>query len=154
MMIFGLGSAFQPSLIVPNRRGAFMTSSTKVNGMFDFITDAFSNTEYDNRRVEASHILVPSEEKASEIKVLLLAGEQTFAEAAQAFSSCPSSQKGGSLGGFEPGKMVKEFDTVCFDESIPVGEVVGPLKTQFGYHLIRVDKRFENQNRSEGTGIG
>ena len=114
---------------------------------------AFGNEEYDDRRVEASHILIPTEEKASEIKALLEAGEQTFPDAARAFSTCPSSQSGGSLGAFEPGKMVKEFDAVCFDESVPVGEVVGPIKTQFGYHLIRLDKRFTNQDRSEGSGV-
>jgi len=154
MMIFGLATAFQPSMIVSMRQRGFITTSTQVNGMFDFLGDAFSNKDYDDRRAKASHILVPTEEKAIEIQALLSAGDQTFSEAAQAFSTCPSSKSGGSLGAFEPGKMVKEFDAVIFDAATPVGDVMGPVKTQFGYHLIRVDERFENQERSEGTGVG
>merc|ERR1719162_2230604 len=48
----------------------------------------------------------------------------------------------------------QEFDAVCFDVSIPLKTIVGPVKSQFGYHLIRVDDRFLNKERSEGTGIG
>jgi len=67
-----------------------------------------------------------------------------------------SKSKGGSLGEFEPGQMVLEFDDVVFEndpkKASEIGAVVGPVKTQFGYHLIRVDKRFENQQKTDGTG--
>ena len=49
--------------------------------------------------------------------------------------------------------MVKEFDAVCFDEAVPVGECVGPIKTQFGWHLVVVQERFINQERSEGSSV-
>jgi len=54
-------------------------------------------------------------------------------------SSCPSSRQGGDLGTFRPGQMVKEFDTVVF--SAPLHQVQGPVKTQFGYHLVEVTSR-------------
>ena len=58
---------------------------------------------------------------------------------AAAHSQCPSGQRGGELGSFSPGMMVPEFDTVVFNEA--VGEVHGPVKTQFGYHLIEITSR-------------
>lgn len=76
-----------------------------------------------------------------------------FAEAAKEFSTCPSAKNGGSLGSFGPKKMVPQFDKVCFDEDVPVGSVVGPVKTVFGYHLILVEDRFKNTVRSEGTSV-
>ncbi len=87
--------------------------------------------------VNASHILVDSEEKANEILTAINAGEITFEDAAKAHSSCPSSAEGGSLGDFGRGQMVPEFDTACFE--MEVGETRGPVKTQFGYHLIRLN---------------
>ena len=62
-----------------------------------------------------------------------------FAEIAKANSTCPSSRQGGDLGSFGPGQMVKEFDTVVF--SAPINVVQGPVKTQFGYHLLEVTSR-------------
>ena len=62
-----------------------------------------------------------------------------FAQVAKDNSTCPSSRSGGDLGSFGPGQMVKEFDTVVF--SAPINEVQGPLKTQFGYHLLEVTSR-------------
>lgn len=126
---------------------------TQLRGMFDFITDAFKNEAFDDRRAKASHILVKSEQEASDIAARLASGETTFGDAARAFSTCPSAKSGGSLGSFEPGKMVKEFDAVCFDEAVPVGECVGPIKTQFGWHLVVVQERFTNQERSEGSSV-
>ena len=58
-----------------------------------------------------------------------------FGEMAKEHSDCPSGREGGSLGEFGPGQMVPEFDTVVFNDA--VGEVHGPVKTQFGYHLIK-----------------
>ena len=88
-------------------------------------------------QVSASHILVDSEDKANELLAKIMAGEISFEDAAREHSSCPSSQQGGSLGEFGRGQMVPEFDTACFE--MEVGEVKGPVQTQFGYHLIRLD---------------
>ena len=62
-----------------------------------------------------------------------------FAELAKANSACPSSAKGGDLGAFPHGQMVKEFDEVAF--KLPVNKVSEPVKTQFGYHLIMTTKK-------------
>ena len=91
--------------------------------------------------VAASHILVDSEEKANEILGKIKAGEMTFEAAAAEFSSCPSSQNGGSLGEFGHGQMVPEFDQACF--AMEVGAISEPVKTQFGYHIIRLDEKNE-----------
>ena len=76
-----------------------------------------------------------------EILAFIQNGEKTFEDAAKEFSSCPSSQRGGDLGQFGKGQMVKEFEDAAFAANI--GEVVGPVKTQFGYHLIKVEKKNE-----------
>jgi len=88
---------------------------------------------------EASHILVKEEAKCESLKEDLLAGKMEFADAAKEFSTCPSGKKGGSLGKFGPGQMVKEFDAVVW--KAPLNEVQGCTKTQFGYHLILVTSR-------------
>ena len=62
-----------------------------------------------------------------------------FGELAKLHSKCPSGAEGGALGTFGPGQMVREFDEVVF--SAPIGEVQGPVKTQFGYHLLEVTAR-------------
>ncbi len=100
---------------------------------FDENPDQFMGQE----TVSASHILVDSEEKANELLAKITAGEISFEDAARENSSCPSSREGGSLGEFGRGQMVPEFDSACF--SMEVGEVRGPVQTQFGYHLIRLD---------------
>jgi peptidyl-prolyl cis-trans isomerase C len=86
----------------------------------------------------ARHILVPTEESCNDLKSQIEGGAD-FAELAKAHSQCPSGQKGGDLGEFSPGQMVREFDDVVFNEE--VGKVHGPVKTQFGYHLIEITKR-------------
>jgi peptidyl-prolyl cis-trans isomerase C len=88
----------------------------------------------------ARHILVSTEEEALDLKRQIEAGAD-FGELARTHSSCPSSHRGGELGEFMPGQMVKEFNDVCFGDDYAVGEVQGPVKTQFGYHLIEVTKR-------------
>jgi len=87
---------------------------------------------------QARHILVSSEEQCNTLKSEIEAGTD-FASIAQQHSTCPSGSQGGDLGEFGPGMMVPEFDKVVF--SAPVGEVQGPVKTQFGYHLLEVTKR-------------
>lgn len=91
--------------------------------------------------VSAKHILTDSEEKCQTILKNIEAGEKTFEDAAREFSTCPSGAKGGNLGEFGKGQMVKEFEDAAFDAEI--GKVVGPVKTQFGYHLIKVEKKNE-----------
>ncbi|MDQ6991310.1 MAG: peptidylprolyl isomerase [Mariprofundaceae bacterium] len=86
----------------------------------------------------ARHILVDSEEKCLQLKTEIEAGAD-FAAVAKENSSCPSSRKGGDLGEFGRGQMVPEFDEVVF--SADVGSVEGPVKTQFGYHLLEVTSR-------------
>ena len=88
----------------------------------------------------ARHILVDSEEKCNELKQLIADGED-FGDLAAEHSSCPSGQQGGALGTFSPGQMVPEFDQAVF--SGEVGVVQGPVKTQFGYHLLEVTERKE-----------
>ncbi|MFZ9079738.1 MAG: peptidylprolyl isomerase, partial [Alphaproteobacteria bacterium] len=79
-----------------------------------------------------------SEELCQELKDKIANGED-FAKLAQQHSSCPSGRSGGDLGSFGPGQMVPEFDRVVF--SATVNEVQGPVKTQFGYHLLEVTSR-------------
>lgn len=86
----------------------------------------------------ARHLLVDSEEKCNELKAAIEGGAD-FAELARQHSSCPSGRNGGDLGEFGPGMMVPEFDKVVF--SAEVGTVQGPVKTQFGYHLLEVTSR-------------
>ncbi len=89
-------------------------------------------------KATARHILVPTEELCVDLKAKIEAGA-SFEDVARQHSTCPSGQSGGGLGEFGPGQMVKEFDTVVFNEA--VGTVHGPVKTQFGYHLIEITSR-------------
>lgn len=91
--------------------------------------------------VNASHILVDSEEKASQLLSDINEGKISFEDCARANSSCPSSEQGGNLGEFTRGQMVPEFDEACF--TMAVGEIRGPIKTQFGYHLIKLNSKKE-----------
>ena len=86
----------------------------------------------------ARHILVSTEQECLDIKAKIDAGS-SFESLAMEHSTCPSGQQGGSLGEFGPGQMVEEFDTVVFNEE--VGKVHGPVKTQFGYHLLEITSR-------------
>jgi peptidyl-prolyl cis-trans isomerase C len=87
------------------------------------------------KEVRAAHILVAKEDKAKELLQMIKNGT-SFADLAKQFSMCPSGRKGGDLGWFGKGMMVKEFEDAAFNHT--KGEVVGPVKTQFGWHLIQV----------------
>ena len=89
-------------------------------------------------KASARHILVPTEDACSALKTQIEGGAD-FAAMAREHSQCPSGKQGGDLGEFSPGQMVKEFDDVVF--SADVGVVHGPVKTQFGYHLIEITNR-------------
>ena len=90
--------------------------------------------------VSAKHILVKDEAKCQEILEEIAAGK-AFEVAAQEYSTCPSGQKGGDLGEFGKGQMVKEFEEAAF--AAEIGQVVGPVATQFGFHLIKVEEKTE-----------
>lgn len=89
-------------------------------------------------RAKARHILVSSQSECENIKKKIEEGAD-FAEMAKKHSSCPSGKQGGALGEFGPGEMVPEFDRVVFKSE--VGKVHGPVKTQFGFHLIEITSR-------------
>jgi peptidyl-prolyl cis-trans isomerase C len=82
--------------------------------------------------MKASHILVSTLEQAQAI--LAEANALNFGSLAQQHSSCPSRAKGGDLGEFGPGMMVKPFEDAT--QATPVGAISQPVQTQFGYHLI------------------
>ena len=89
-------------------------------------------------RASARHILVKTEEACVDLKKQIDEGAD-FADMAKKHSECPSGNEGGGLGAFSPGQMVPEVDTVVFNDD--VGKVHGPVKTQFGYHLIEITSR-------------
>lgn len=92
-------------------------------------------------KATARHILVDSKEACEDLKSQIEAGAD-FASLAQEHSKCPSGSRGGDLGEFTQGQMVPEFDQVVFSEE--VGKVHGPVKTDFGYHLIEITSRTED----------
>lgn len=90
------------------------------------------------KTVEASHILVETEKEAKAIKKELDGGADFAKLAKEKSKDTQSAKNGGSLGSFGPGQMVKEFDEKVF--SMKPGEISDPVKTQFGYHIIKLDK--------------
>lgn len=94
----------------------------------------------DFTQVRAAHILVSTQKEAADLKEKIVSGEMKFEDAAAQYSQCPSGARGGDLGYFGRGMMVKEFEIPSFNE--PVGTVTEPIQTQFGWHLIYViDKK-------------
>jgi peptidyl-prolyl cis-trans isomerase C len=90
--------------------------------------------------VRASHILVKTEQEANDLYDKIVSGKIDFADAAMEKSICPSGRAGGDLGFFGKGMMVKPFEDAAF--SGETGKVSDPVKTQFGWHLIKVvDKK-------------
>ena len=111
---------------------------------------AFALGGGDGATATASHILVKHESTCSELMRELHDGAD-FAQMAAAFSTCPSGKRaGGSLGTFKRGRMVPAFDAVIFDPKSKVGDVLGPIKTQFGFHLIKIHSR----EMPESTALG
>lgn len=117
-------------------------------------TDAAVQAYYEKNKekfriqeVQASHILVDSEKEAEDILVKINEGDD-FAELAKEFSTCPSAEKGGDLGVFVKGQMVKEFEDAAF--ALEVGEISDIVKTDFGFHIIKlVDKKNELKTLEE-----
>jgi len=85
----------------------------------------------------ASHILLKDRSTADKVKKLLDSGDN-FAQMAKRYSTCPSAKKGGDLGEFRKGEMVKPFDQAVFKSGSEQQNYLGPIKTRFGYHLIQV----------------
>lgn len=118
---------------------AVKVSEEDVKKYYEDNLDKFKQGE----TVNADHILVDSEEKALEILEKIESGEMSFGDAAKEFSSCPSGQRGGNLGDFGRGQMVPEFDKAVFE--LAEGEITKtPVKTQFGYHLIKLNSKSDS----------
>ena len=115
-------------------------TSGEVKAFYEDNKEMFKKSE----TVKAKHILVDEEEKANELMAALNAGEIDFEEAAKANSNCPSAAQGGDLGEFGKGQMVPAFEEAAF--AAEVGKVAGPVKTDFGYHIILVDEHAEGGN--------
>lgn len=99
----------------------------------------------EGEKVRASHILVDSEEKAGEIAESIKSGAEFESQAAE-FSSCPSKDRGGDLGEFQRGSMVPEFEDAAF--GMEIGDVSDPVKTQFGYHIIKLTDKKPSEDKS------
>ena len=89
-------------------------------------------------QIRASHILVSTLDEAKTVISELEDGKD-FAKLAKKYSSCPSKEQGGDLGFFSKGQMVKEFEDAAF--SLKKGEISDPVKTQFGYHIIKLTEK-------------
>lgn len=101
-----------------------------------------NKTQFDQpATVSAKHILVDNEELCSEVKERIENGELSFEDAAKEYSTCPSNAQGGSLGVFGRGMMVPEFEEAAF--TLELNTVSEPVKTQFGYHLVKTESKNE-----------
>jgi len=112
-------------------------SEEEIKAYYDENQEQFKKGE----TVSAKHILVETEEKCNEILASITSGEKTFEDAAKESSTCPSGQRGGDLGAFGKGQMVPEFEQAAY--AAEIGQVVGPVQTQFGFHLIKVEAKNE-----------
>ncbi len=118
-----------------------VVSDNEIKDYYDKNTEEFRTDQ-----VKASHILVETEEKAKEIFNRINNGED-FAKLAESFSKdSGTAQRGGDLGFFGKGKMIPEFEKVAF--SLKPGEVSQPLKSRFGYHIIKVIEKKEGSQLS------
>ena len=110
-----------------------------------------ANIERKVKKVQARHILVASKELAEEIKKKVDDGGD-FSKLAEEFSECPSKKRGGDLGWFGKGAMVRPFEVAAF--SADEGAIVGPVKTEFGYHIIYVYEVQDDINPDAGPPTG
>lgn len=139
----GLSTASE--LALENQRRTFMATETLNARVEAEITEekiqAAYDADYANAEPEpqfnASHILVPTEEEALEVKALLDGGAD-FAETAKEKSTGPSGPSGGELGWFGKGMMVEPFEVAVLE--MAAGDVSGPVQTQFGWHIIKVNE--------------
>ena len=140
----GDGAGFESRMAYWKRRAlreAYFDKSIQ-----SLITDAEAKAFYDSQaktarsgpQIRARHILVKTENKANEI-FELIAHDGDFVELAKKHSTGPSAPQGGDLGYFGKGQMVPEFQKAAF--ALKVGEVSHPVKTKFGWHIIKVEGR-------------
>ncbi len=106
--------------------------------------DANKDKYQEGESISASHILVKTEDEAKTIVGELKSGKD-FAELAKAKSTGPSGPQGGSLGSFGRGRMVPAFEQAAF--ALKAGEVSEPVKTRFGWHVIKVTERSEGKQQ-------
>ncbi|MHA1729199.1 MAG: peptidylprolyl isomerase [Promethearchaeota archaeon] len=85
-------------------------------------------------KMRASHILTEKHKIILQVMNMIKNGED-FRKLAHEFSTCPSKKKGGDLGWFTRGKMVPQFENAVL--TLKIGEISEPVKTQFGWHLIK-----------------
>lgn len=125
---------------------AAMPTEEEAKSYFDEHQDEFKTGEM----AKAKHILIKAasdeefeaaEKRANEIAEEIKAGEKTFEQAAMDYSDCPSNMQGGDLGLFGKGQMVPEFEEAVF--AMNEGDLSAPVKTQFGYHLIKLEEHHE-----------
>lgn len=139
----------QVKLILENERRGALAGIGANAAVADAVDDAKVQAAYDKEKAafqpqpefHAAHILVDSEEKATALKAEIDGGKP-FAEVAKANSSDGSAASGGDLGWFGPGQMVPEFEAAVKDAT--PGTVVGPVQTQFGWHLILLEETRES----------
>ncbi len=124
-------------LNVNNLMESVKIKDTEVEAHFKTNKAKFSAPE----KTDTSHILVDTEEECKDIHNKIINDEITFEDAAKAHSKCPSKEKGGNLGSYPRGQMVPEYEAVAF--SMKKDEISEPVKTQFGYHIIRLNEKQE-----------
>jgi peptidyl-prolyl cis-trans isomerase C len=142
-----LKTASSFSSISPASSRVHRSSDLQMN-VFGDAMRFFSNM---NKEASAKHILITGNDAVSKLNVIkaeLTSAEDlstAFSELASKVSECPSAKRGGNLGTFKPGMMVREFDEICFEKE--VGVVHGPVETQFGAHLIYITRRYEGEEK-------
>lgn len=112
---------------------AITVTDEEAKAYYDEHTDMFKKSE----TVHAKHILMEAEDAIKDVLAKIESEVLSFEEAAKNHSTCPSGQRGGDLGEFGRGQMVAEFEEAAF--AADLNKVIGPVKTQFGYHLIKVE---------------
>jgi len=95
---------------------------------------------------DTSHILVDSLELCQKLREKITANEISFENAAKRYSSCPSKDNGGNLGNYARGQMVLEYDNAAFQ--LEIDEISQPVKTQFGFHLIKLNSKSDSLKAS------
>mmetsp|Transcript_34326 Transcript_34326/g.49895 ORF Transcript_34326/g.49895 Transcript_34326/m.49895 type:complete len:172 (+) Transcript_34326:2432-2947(+) len=137
---------------IQSSQNCILTPPSRINSLrMNFFEDAFKFVTNMKKEASAKHILISGADAYQKLEMLKSELESAteistaFSELAAKVSECPSAKRGGNLGTFKPGMMVKEFDEVVFNK--PVGVVHGPITTQFGSHLILITRRYEGEDK-------
>lgn len=150
LLIMTLGDihSFSFRTYIPSSSRASFTA-LKMN----VFSDAFRFFTNLDKEASAKHILITGPNAIERLNLIKREIESatdlssSFSEIATKVSECPSAGRGGNLGTFKPGMMVKEFDQICFEKE--VGKIHGPVQTQFGYHLILITRRYQGKKGEE-----